>query len=80
MNIEQILINKWKLLPPEKQQEVVDFVIFLETKYSRKNETVQKNKLTLENSQSNTNFLKGKLLYYQEPYEPVSLEDWEAMT
>jgi hypothetical protein len=36
MNIEQILINKWRLLPPEKQEEVIDFVSFLEQNYIHK--------------------------------------------
>jgi hypothetical protein len=30
MNGEQMLVNKWRNLPPEKQQEVIDFVEFIE--------------------------------------------------
>lgn len=32
MNTEQLLIEKWRSLPPDKQQEVIDFVEFLEVK------------------------------------------------
>lgn len=32
MNTEQLLLEKWRLLPPDKQQEVIDFVKFLELK------------------------------------------------
>ncbi len=32
MNIEQQLVQKLKILPPEKQQEVLDFVEFLASK------------------------------------------------
>lgn len=30
MNAENLLLNKWRNLPVEKQQEVIDFVAFLE--------------------------------------------------
>jgi hypothetical protein len=29
MTVEQILLEKWRSLPPDKQQEVFDFVEFL---------------------------------------------------
>lgn len=32
MNTEQLLVEKWRSLPPDKQQEVIDFVEFLELK------------------------------------------------
>ena len=32
MNIEQTVVEKLKTLPPEKQQEVLDFVEFLQSK------------------------------------------------
>jgi hypothetical protein len=32
MKAEQKLIEKWRLLPPEKQQEVIEFVEFLHLK------------------------------------------------
>jgi hypothetical protein len=34
MNAEQILLEKWRTLPPEKQQEVLNFVDFLKQKTS----------------------------------------------
>ena len=79
MNTEQILINKWRLLPPEKQQEVIDFVAFLEQNYTEKNKTGETQNLELKNSQSTANSLVGQLIYYEKPYEPVGVEDWEAM-
>lgn len=32
MNTEQLLLEKWRSLPKDKQQEVIDFVEFLEFK------------------------------------------------
>ena len=32
MNTEQLLLQKWRSLPKDKQQEVIDFVEFLEFK------------------------------------------------
>ncbi len=32
MNTEQLLLEKWRSLPKDKQQEVIDFVEFLELK------------------------------------------------
>ncbi len=32
MNSEQKLVTKWRNLPPEKQQEVMDFIEFMELK------------------------------------------------
>jgi hypothetical protein len=34
---EEILINKWRKLPINKQQQVIDFVSFLEVNYSDEN-------------------------------------------
>jgi len=31
MNAESLLINEWRKLPAEKQQQVIDFVLFLES-------------------------------------------------
>ncbi|AFZ48187.1 hypothetical protein Cyast_2238 [Cyanobacterium stanieri PCC 7202] len=72
MNIEEILIHKWRLLPPEKQAEVIDFISFLEQKYSEEQKQLGK-KSNLLNS------LEGTLTYYEDPYKPVAINDWEAM-
>jgi hypothetical protein len=32
MTVEQVLLEKWRGLPPPQQQEVMDFVEFLESK------------------------------------------------
>lgn len=32
MTVERILLDKWRSLPPDKQQEVFDFVEFLQTR------------------------------------------------
>ena len=79
MNIEQILINKWRLLPPEKQEEVLDFVSFLEQNYINNKSSETRRNLKQENSQLNSSSLEGTLIYYEDPYEPVAVEDWEAM-
>lgn len=34
MNIEQAVLDKLRILPPEKQQEVLDFAEFLEQKHA----------------------------------------------
>ncbi|WP_069791015.1 DUF2281 domain-containing protein (plasmid) [Cyanobacterium sp. IPPAS B-1200] len=79
MNTEQILINKWRLLPPEKQEEVIDFVSFLEQNYIHNKSSEKTRNLELENSKLNSPSLEGTLIYYEDPYEPVAVEDWEAM-
>lgn len=78
MNTEQILINKWRLLPPEKQEEVIDFISFLEQNYIDKKSSKKTNKIE-EGSKLNTPSLEGTLIYYEDPYQPVAIEDWEAM-
>lgn len=35
MNAEQILLDKWRYLTPEKQSEVLDFIDFLRLKNER---------------------------------------------
>ncbi|MBD2482336.1 hypothetical protein [Planktothrix sp. FACHB-1365] len=37
MNNEQNLLEKWRFLPPDKQQEVIDFVDFLTMRISLTN-------------------------------------------
>ncbi len=32
MTVEQLLLEKWRSLPPDKQQEVFDFVEFLQSR------------------------------------------------
>lgn len=46
MTVEQILLEKWRSLPPDKQQEVFDFVEFLQTRQ------VYQKKLVRQESQS----------------------------
>jgi len=41
MNIEQTVVEKLKTLPPEKQQEVLDFVEFLQSRTDRKESNSQ---------------------------------------
>ncbi|MGK7879075.1 MAG: hypothetical protein AB4060_03105 [Crocosphaera sp.] len=36
MNSEQLLLSKWRNLTPDKQQEVIDFVDFLEFRLTEK--------------------------------------------
>ena len=38
MKNEQILLETWQSLTPDKQQEVIDFLQFLKQKYPEKNE------------------------------------------
>ncbi len=44
MNIEQTVLEKLKTLPPEKQQEVLDFVEFLQNKTHHKDSNTQDDK------------------------------------
>ena len=44
MNIEQTLLEKLKTLPPEKQQEVLDFVEFLQSKTYQRESNSQESK------------------------------------
>lgn len=79
MNIEKTLINKWRLLPPEKQEEVLDFVSFLEQNYIHNKSSEKTQKLEQNESKLNSPSLEGTLIYYEDPYEPIAVEDWEAM-
>ena len=69
---EEILISKWRKLPFTKKQQVIDFVSFLESNYSSYNQ-----ELSQENYQES---LKGKVIYYHDPYESVALDDWEVIS
>lgn len=44
MNIEQTVLEKLKTLPAEKQQEVLDFVEFLQSKTDHKDSNTQEGK------------------------------------
>jgi hypothetical protein len=44
MNNEQILLETWQTLTPDKQQEVIDFMQFLQQKYPSKNELLNREK------------------------------------
>lgn len=44
MNIEQTVLEKLKTLPAEKQQEVLDFVEFLQSKTHHKDSNTQDDK------------------------------------
>lgn len=44
MNIEQTVLEKLKTLPAEKQQEVLDFVEFLQSKTHQKDSNTQDDK------------------------------------
>jgi len=57
MSVEQTLLEKWRSLPPDKQQEVFDFVEFLQARQ------VSLQNLVVPNSQSN---LGEKLLQIRE--------------
>jgi len=57
MSVDQILLEKWRSLPPDKQQEVFDFVEFLQARQ------VSLQNLVVPNSQSN---LGEKLLQIHE--------------
>jgi hypothetical protein len=53
-------------LPLDKQQEVLDFVEFLQTR-------------TKTDERSDAQPFKGIPVSYIDPTEPVAAEDWEAM-
>ena len=42
MTVEQILLEKWRSLSPDKQQEVFDFVEFLQTRQVSPQKLVRK--------------------------------------
>jgi hypothetical protein len=44
MNNEQILLETWHSLTADKQQEVIDFLQFLQQKYPAKNELLNREK------------------------------------
>ncbi|ACK70252.1 conserved hypothetical protein [Gloeothece citriformis PCC 7424] len=40
MDSEQLLLQKWRDLPPDKKQEVIDFVAFLESRIKEQPEVI----------------------------------------
>lgn len=44
MTIEQLLLEKWRSLPVEKQQEVFDFVEFLQSRSAASSESTVESK------------------------------------
>jgi Protein of unknown function (DUF2281) len=56
VNAEQLLVEKWRSLPPVRKQEVIDFVEFLEARSDTK--LVQTNSEAVSKPASN---LGGKL-------------------
>ena len=54
MNSEQKLLNKWRNLPTEKQQEVMDFVEFIELKTLQDN-SVSETKLVSDRIKPKSN-------------------------
>lgn len=45
MNSEEKLLNKWRNLPTEKQQEVIDFVEFIELRMLQDNGVIEDDKI-----------------------------------
>lgn len=78
-NIEQLLVNEWRLLSPDKQQQVIDFILFLGQNYGKEKPSNQTKEIEPENDKFRKTSLEGSLIYYDEPLDPVALEDWEAM-
>ncbi len=67
MTIEQAVVEKLRVLPVEKQQEVLDFVEFLLIVCSR------------ERERSGRYPLRGKPIRYVDPFESVAEDNWEAL-
>jgi hypothetical protein len=54
MNSEQQLVNKWRNLPPEKQQQVIDFIEFIELRILQNN-SLQENQPVLDKTKPKSN-------------------------
>lgn len=66
MSIEEAVVEKLRVLPLDKQQEVLDFVEFLENK--------------IKQLAPNPYPLRGSVLRYEDPFEPaVPIDDWEVL-
>lgn len=78
MSIEQAVIEKLRVLSPDKQQEVLDFVEFLEARMQHSRDSQAER--TLNQAELTLYPLRGTVLHYEDPFEPaVSLGDWEAL-
>ena len=73
MNTEQLLLEKWRSLPKDKQQEVIDFVEFLEFKKTTtaRQEAESKSKPPLG---ERLRRIRGEIVASGEP-----LLDWEGV-
>lgn len=65
MHITEQIQRRVGALPPDKQQEVLDFVEFLQARIK-----------TDERSEAQP--FKGMPVSYIDPTEPVAMDDWEA--
>ncbi len=72
MAVEKLLLSKWRELPPEKQQEVVDFVEFL---HNRTIAHLETEPLTSASSQLGQKLrqIRSKIVMAGEPL----LQSWE---
>ncbi len=61
MNAENLLLNKWRNLPVEKQEEVIDFVAFLEAQINGTLPNTESPTSSLNSQSSQSNFA-AKLL------------------
>jgi hypothetical protein len=69
MTIEQAVVEKLRVLPVEKQQEVLDFVEFLIIVCSRERERERNGRYSL----------RGKPIRYVDPFESVAEGDWNVL-
>lgn len=71
MTISQ-LENEIRQLPKEEQLQLLAWL----AQYIHQTITVPKNKVTLDDI---NHPLEGTLLSYDAPFEPVALDDWDAL-
>ncbi|MBW4511385.1 MAG: hypothetical protein KME64_33470 [Scytonematopsis contorta HA4267-MV1] len=81
MTSKELLIQEIESLPSELLTQALDFIRFIKVSHSQKELKTDNtsNSGNVPQSEKNPYPLRGKVLYYEDPTEPVALEDWEFL-
>jgi hypothetical protein len=81
MTNKELLIQEIESLPSELLTEALDFIRFIKVSHAKRQLTsnTSSNLNTVQQPEKNLYPLRGKVLHYEDPTEPVALEDWEFL-
>ncbi|GAB4459790.1 MAG: hypothetical protein Kow0031_39640 [Anaerolineae bacterium] len=73
ISVKEALIQIFEQLSAERKIEVLDFALFVQARESKG----QFDKNAEADSTSVSPPLRGSVLHYADPFEPVAVNDWE---